>query len=164
MLTCFQKCKCKIIVDGFCGIGGNAIHFAEVCDMVIAIDIDPRKIECAKKNASIYGVEHKIQFVIGDFYELAPTIQGDIVFLAPPWGGPDYLEGSANTLLSTPEEKSGKTLIQAGLEVSENVAVLLPRNANEKELKIFSVQSFEYHYLNTKKKTACIYIGPAFVN
>ena len=160
-----KKCKCKIIVDGFCGIGGNAIHFAEVCDKVIAIDIDPRKIECAKKNASVYGVEHKIEFLIGDFYELAPTIQGDIVFLAPPWGGPEYLRtsgGSAHSLLSSPEEKSGKTLVQAGLEVSENVAILLPRNAQEKELQKFSVQSLEYHYLNTKKKTACAYIGPSF--
>ena len=135
--------------------------------MVIAIDIDPQKIECAKKNASIYGVENKIQFLIGDFYQLAPTVKGDIVFLAPPWGGPEYLsnvEMSPRNLLNSVDKKSGKTLVQAGLEVSENVAIFLPRNTQEHDLQKLQVQSFEYHYLNTKKKTSCAFIGPAFAN
>ena len=33
----------------------------------MAIDIDPKKIEMAMHNAKIYGVEHKIDFVVADF-------------------------------------------------------------------------------------------------
>ena len=40
--------RCDVIVDGFCGVGGNAIQFAFTCERVIAIDIDPRKIELAR--------------------------------------------------------------------------------------------------------------------
>ena len=48
-----NSCSCDVIVDGFCGIGGNAIRFATTCKRVIAIDIDPTKIEYAKHNARV---------------------------------------------------------------------------------------------------------------
>lgn len=40
-----QRCKCDTLVDVFCGVGGNTIQFAKTCKRVIAIDIDPKKIE-----------------------------------------------------------------------------------------------------------------------
>ena len=58
---------------------------------VIAIDIDPVKLACARKNAEIYGVADRIEFIQGDFLQLAPHLQADVVFLSPPWGGPEYL-------------------------------------------------------------------------
>ncbi|KAJ2795137.1 Trimethylguanosine synthase, partial [Coemansia furcata] len=48
------------IVDAFCGVGGNAIKFAEWCEHVIAIDIDPGRLEMARHNAEIYGVADRI--------------------------------------------------------------------------------------------------------
>lgn len=78
-----QAFRCKagsVIVDGFTGIGGNAIQFALMGHKVTAIDIDARKIEFAKNNAKLYGVEHRIEFVVGDFFDLAPTLKADIVF------------------------------------------------------------------------------------
>ena len=38
-------------------------------DSVIAIDLDPVKISCAKHNAKIYGVLDKIEFITGDFFQ-----------------------------------------------------------------------------------------------
>ena len=58
---------------------------------VIAIDISEEKIECARHNAHIYGVEDRIEFIVGDFLKLAPSLKADVVFLSPPWGGPSYL-------------------------------------------------------------------------
>lgn len=57
---------------------------------VISIDIDPAKIELARHNAAVYGVENRIEFIVGDFFQLAPTLKADVVFLSPPWGGPNY--------------------------------------------------------------------------
>ncbi|CAF4230010.1 unnamed protein product [Didymodactylos carnosus] len=85
-----KRCQCDVIIDAFCGVGGNAIQFAFTCEKVIAIDIDQKKIECAKQNARIYGVEDRIEFIQGDFMKLAPTLKADVVFLSPPWGGPSY--------------------------------------------------------------------------
>jgi trimethylguanosine synthase len=42
-------------------------HFQ--ADIVIAIDVDPVKISCAKHNAKLYGVLDKIEFITGDFFE-----------------------------------------------------------------------------------------------
>jgi len=64
-----------------------------VCSLsfaVIAIDIDPEKLSLARNNAEVYGVADQIEFVCGDFMVLAADLQADVVFLSPPWGGPDY--------------------------------------------------------------------------
>lgn len=61
---------------------------------VIAIDIDPEKVEMARHNAAVYGVADHIDFIVGDFFELAPNLKADMVFLSPPWGGPNYSEVS----------------------------------------------------------------------
>lgn len=106
-----EKCRCDLIIDAFCGMGGNSIQFAFTCERVIAIDIDPVKLQCARHNAAVYGVEDRIEFVQGDFLQLAPTLKvsfllfvvlflsahliaekADVVFLSPPWGGPQYLD------------------------------------------------------------------------
>jgi 23S rRNA G2445 N2-methylase RlmL len=60
--------------------------------LVIAIDIDPKKIEMAKHNAQVYGVADRIEFIVGDFLKLADKLVADVVFLSPPWGGPQYMK------------------------------------------------------------------------
>lgn len=91
------RAKCKLVVDGFCGAGGNSIQFAMTCDKVIAIDKDPNKIKLARSNAKIYGVAEKIEFVCADFLAwmagltTAQTASIDVIFLSPPWGGINYL-------------------------------------------------------------------------
>jgi trimethylguanosine synthase len=46
-----------------------------LCFLVIAIDIDPVKLQCARHNAKIYGVEDRIEFILGSFYDLAPFLK-----------------------------------------------------------------------------------------
>lgn len=67
-------------------------HFlCSVALLVLAIDIDAHRLDMARHNAVVYNVVDRIDFVQGDFLQLAPTLCGDVVFLSPPWGGPDYL-------------------------------------------------------------------------
>jgi predicted methyltransferase len=82
---------CSVVVDAFCGVGGNTIEFAKVVDFVIAVDIDKERLEIAKWNAFIYGVHEKIKFIHGDFMEMGETLTADGIFLSPPWGGTNYL-------------------------------------------------------------------------
>ena len=51
------------------------------CHHVVAIDIDPRKIELAFNNAKIYGVEDCIDFIIGDFFQLASSLKVMLSFV-----------------------------------------------------------------------------------
>lgn len=48
----------------------------------------------ARHNAAIYGVADRIEFIVGDFLTLADSLKADIIFLSPPWGGPQYLKVS----------------------------------------------------------------------
>lgn len=58
---------------------------------VLAIDINAERLNLAQHNARVYNVADKIEFIQGDFLQLAPRLRGDVVFLSPPWGGPEYL-------------------------------------------------------------------------
>ncbi len=46
-----------------------------VCTAVIAIDIDPVKIACAVRNAEVYGVRDRIEFIVGDFFHIMPHLK-----------------------------------------------------------------------------------------
>ncbi|VEN45917.1 unnamed protein product [Callosobruchus maculatus] len=125
-----ERCQCDVIIDAFCGAGGNAIQFAFTCKKVIAIDIDPKKIELAHNNAKIYGVEEKIEFIVGDFFQLSPYLKADVVFLSPPWGGPSYLTQQIYDLETMLQPFPLSKLLEAARRITDNVAVFLPRNSN----------------------------------
>ncbi|KAF2985145.1 hypothetical protein EK904_007459, partial [Melospiza melodia maxima] len=73
-----ESFNCDIIVDAFCGVGGNAIQFALTSKRVIAIDIDPEKLRLARHNAEVYGVAEHIDFLCGDFMALAASLRADV--------------------------------------------------------------------------------------
>ncbi|XP_014250761.1 trimethylguanosine synthase [Cimex lectularius] len=129
-----ERCKCDLIIDACCGAGGNAIQFAFTCEKVIAIDIDPVKVELAKHNASIYGVMDRIEFIVGDFFALAPYLKADVIFLSPPWGGPGYLSSDSFCLDNITVEGGGKRLFETALAITPNIAYFLPKNINTDQL------------------------------
>lgn len=90
-----ERCRSDVILDAFCGVGGNAIAFARTCERVIAMDNDITRLRLARHNALHYGVADRIEFVLADYVEWAReyTRRGaherqevDVVFLSPPWG------------------------------------------------------------------------------
>ena len=128
-----DRCRCDFIVDGFCGIGGNSIQFAKTCQKVIAIDIDPNKIKAAKHNAKIYGVEDRIEFIIGDFFDIIPNIaKANVIFLSPPWGGPGYKRTKVFDLGMIPMD--GFKIFEEAQKITSNIAYYLPKNCNTSEL------------------------------
>lgn len=60
-----------VILDAFCGCGGNAVAFArlprEKVALVVCIDVDKSKLEMAAHNAALYGIEaDRIVFIQAD--------------------------------------------------------------------------------------------------
>ncbi|CAH1772304.1 unnamed protein product [Owenia fusiformis] len=157
-----ERCECDVIIDAFCGVGGNAIQFALTCERVIAIDIDPVKLECAKNNAKIYGVEDRIDFIEGDYMKLAPSLKADVVYLSPPWGGPGYLEAEVfdiETMISL----NGFTIFEISEKITKNIAYFMPRNVNADQLSSLAGPGgkveIEQNLLNQKLKTITAYYG-----
>lgn len=151
-----ERLKCSTIVDGFCGSGGNAIQFAFTCDRVLAIDIDPVKLEMAKHNAKIYKVTHKIEFILGDFLQLASSghLKADVVFLSPPWGGPKYKNKKEFDIEKYLLPVKASELMTVSRNVSENIALFLPRNSDIKQIvKLAGIGNrceIEHNYLDSR--------------
>ncbi|KAJ2003817.1 Trimethylguanosine synthase [Coemansia thaxteri] len=121
------------VVDACCGVGGNAIKFAEWCERVIAIDISAERLELARNNAEVYGVADRIEFILGDFFQLAPMLKADVVFMSPPWGGPEYIDAPVFDLSSLPFRTSQEWIDSARL-VSKNIVCFMPRNCDPVQL------------------------------
>ena len=168
-----ERCRCDTVLDAFCGVGGNAIAFAKTCHRgapsrykkllealtsvsVIALDISPTRLALARHNATIYGVAERIEFVLADYLEYAKEYISrpdeeqdiDVVFLSPPWGGPQYLtlspqkeETDSEALIEAPTYSlqhilpvPGDELFRLSRRISKNIAFFLPRNVNLDEV------------------------------
>ncbi|KAF9082986.1 Trimethylguanosine synthase [Mortierella sp. AD031] len=128
-----ERCASDVIIDAFCGVGGNTIQFAMTCHRVIAIDIDPVRLECARHNARIYGVEDRIEFICGDYLTLLPRLKADVVFLSPPWGGPGYL-GQKEFDIKRDIPMDGEFLFNETCKITKNIAYFLPRNSDKDQI------------------------------
>ncbi|XP_029971851.1 trimethylguanosine synthase [Salarias fasciatus] len=152
----------QLIIDAFCGVGGNAIQFALTGRRVLAIDIDGARLDMARHNAAVYNVAEQIDFLQGDFLQLAPRLRGDVVFLSPPWGGPDYLTAEVFNI-QTMMEPDGFQIFQLAKLISDNIVYFLPRNADMDQIASLAGAGgkveVEQNILNNKLKTVTAYFG-----
>ncbi|XP_077639694.1 trimethylguanosine synthase isoform X1 [Lonchura striata] len=157
-----QSFNCDIIVDAFCGVGGNAIQFALTSKRVIAIDIDPEKLRLARHNAEVYGVAEHIDFLCGDFMALAAGLRADVVFLSPPWGGPDYATAEIFDI-QTMICPDGFEIFRLSKMITNNIVYFLPRNADINQVASLAGPGgkveIEQNFLNNKLKTITAYFG-----
>ncbi|XP_023776798.1 trimethylguanosine synthase isoform X2 [Cyanistes caeruleus] len=157
-----QAFNCDIIVDAFCGVGGNAIQFALTSKRVIAIDIDPEKLRLARHNAEVYGVAEHIDFLCGDFMALAAGLRADVVFLSPPWGGPDYATAEIFDI-QTMICPDGFEIFRLSKKITNNIVYFLPRNADINQVASLAGPGgkveIEQNFLNNKLKTITAYFG-----
>ncbi|OWM80719.1 hypothetical protein CDL15_Pgr006749 [Punica granatum] len=158
------RCGSNAIIDGFTGVGGNAIQFAKCAKHVIAVDIDPKKIEYANHNAVIYEVDDRIDFVRGDFFLLAPRLKADTVFLSPPWGGPNYKKVERYDIKTMLKPHDGFLLFKTAKGIASKVVMFLPKNVDINQLAELSLSScppwsleVERNFLNGRLKAITAY-------
>ncbi|CAI9115777.1 OLC1v1016771C2 [Oldenlandia corymbosa var. corymbosa] len=160
------RCGVGTTVDCFTGAGGNAIQFAQRSQHVIAIDIDPNKIRLAQHNAAIYGVDDRIDFIVGDSVVLAPQLKGDAVFLSPPWGGPDYAKEKTFDIKTMLKPCDGFYLFKLATKIAPKIVMFLPRNVDINQIAEVALSvnppwslEVEKNYLNNKLKAITAYFN-----
>lgn len=92
----------KSVADVSCGVGIQLIFYAMKVERAYGIDIDPLKIEFARRNANLYGV-HNIEFINAD--SLSPETVGKIdaeVIFSDPARPPEMPERRLEDLLPSP--------------------------------------------------------------
>ena len=64
-----------MVVDGMCGVGGNAVHFARRCSHAIGLDCSASRLALAAHNAALYGVRSRLDLLCADFLQPLPRMQ-----------------------------------------------------------------------------------------
>lgn len=155
-------------MDACAGVGGNAIQFALAGCNVIAIELSAARCSMIYHNASVYGVEDRIDVICGDFLRIGPSIQADVVFFSPPWGGPEYAKEDRFDveLMGGYTELALSKLLDISCRHmgSTGSIVWLPRNTCQEQLEsILSPLNIpcrmEMANLNGVKKGCTLYLG-----
>uniref|UniRef100_A0ACD5XM32 Uncharacterized protein n=1 Tax=Avena sativa TaxID=4498 RepID=A0ACD5XM32_AVESA len=136
----------------------------EGCKHVVAVDIDPQKIGCAQHNATVYGVNDHIDFIVGDFIHIAPHLKGETAFMSPPWGGPDYAKADVYDIKTMLKPCDGYYLFKLATVIASRVVMFLPRNTDLNQLADMCLSvdppwavEVEKNFLNGKLKAITAY-------
>lgn len=107
-----------------------------ILSSVIAVDIDPKKIQMARHNAKIYKVAHKITFIVGDIFELYTKLKANVLFMSPPWGGPGYSRVNYSLMTMCSEQLDWRRckLFDVAEKIAPKIAFHMPKSTNINEV------------------------------
>jgi hypothetical protein len=138
------RLNADVIIDLCSGVGVQAIAFAKVAKKVIAVEIDGRKVECARKNAEIEGLAN-IEFIIGDVLDESiikkvASSKPDIIFCDPE-RLPEEQERSLDTI-----KPDIPRLITRYAPSTQNIVVELPPQIKTIEKIDIATNPYEKEY------------------
>lgn len=144
-----------VVEDLTCSLGGNTIFLAQQVKKVVAVDLSEEKINCAKENALAYGVENKIDFIVGDAF-LNINKEADAFFLDPARDR----EGDTKTRSFLNSSPSLLEILPKLFEVTHNVAVKISPAFDYEELRRLPEEpEIEIISENNNCKVAMLWFG-----
>lgn len=153
------------ITDGTAGTGSDIVNFSSFFKEVNGVEINKEMFKILEKNIKDNKV-YNVNLINSDYTNIWTLLKQDIIYLDPPWGGPDYKNNKYTYLFisSIPIE----TFISELLKSNENLLVFLkaPLNVNltyyKKYANIYksngtdSFYLFLYYNLKKKSKRFCV--------
>lgn len=89
---------CSVVVDPFCGAGGDAVAVAMSGPTVLASDISGSRLELARANADHFGVTGRVHFRVSSAEAAISTAllkhHDPGLYLDPPWGGTEWAQAT----------------------------------------------------------------------
>jgi len=79
------------ILDGTGNVGGDTILFGLNFEKVHSIEMNPENFKALQHNVELYKLKN-VELHEGDTTVLYKDFPADVLYLDPPWGGPDYKE------------------------------------------------------------------------
>ncbi len=117
------------VLDIGTGSGILAITAGEIARKVVAVDINPQAVRCARLNVARNGMTDTISVLQGDlFSSMDPDNKFDIILFSPP-----YLEGQPKSLIDQALFDPDKSLVrrfleEAGLYLNEKGYIQMVRS------------------------------------
>ena len=122
------------IIDYTAGVGGNILSFGKYFKSIYAIEIDELRADYLKNNIGVYGYKNitvvnkcAIEFNNIDLITLNPNV----VFVDPPWGGSNY-KNNENLTLSLGNVQMEELVVDIVKKFSEHYTKIVELNPKEK--------------------------------
>lgn len=154
------RIKDMVVLETCTGGGFSTISLARHATHVYTVEIEKTRMEEAKKNAQIAGVEEKITFINGDILSkevraILPKIEA--AFLDPDWAvtGPNHHYRFVNSNTRPPSD----TLLNLIFSITPNIMLIQPPFINPDEFSKLPGHELEYLYLDNKHELFCLYFG-----
>lgn len=137
------------ITDATAGVGGNVLSFDPVFKSVNAIENDKTRYSYLVHNLKLYNSKCT-NCICEDYTSIYLTLKQDVVFLDPPWGGPNY-KNKSNIRLSL-SHRSIESLVIDILKLDTTCVVLkLPSNYDYKYIKEqFPAEKYNLNIISNK--------------
>lgn len=124
----------SVITDGTANVGGDTINFSTYFKTVNAVEINRLHCDALESNIKVYD-RNNVNIICNNYLKVMKTLKQDVIYLDPPWGGPDYKKHHSIDLFL------GKTSIS-------DIVIKLKNNA-----KFFVIKApFNFNYNGFYKK------------
>jgi 16S rRNA G966 N2-methylase RsmD len=145
------------ITDSTAGMGGNTLSFSKYFTKVYAIEKDIIHYNILKHNTQdVYGTLN-VDFINCDYINVYSKFKQDVIFIDPPWGGPDYKK-QTNISLYLGKDKVEDFIKTKLIELAKMFVIKVPNNFNiinfNKVLNNFNIEyeSLRNYYIIYVKK------------
>jgi 16S rRNA G966 N2-methylase RsmD len=149
--------KTAVITDATACAGGNTYSFAQHFDVVNAFERDALRVRILRHNMKLLGANNVV-IRHGDSWDLCITHVQDVIFLDPPWGGPDYKKHARVSLFMTgrPLAEFCRAVAMAG--TARFVALKAPTNFDETEFVANTHTFMTLRHKNTQLRKMYFYV------
>ena len=118
----------QVITDATACIGGNTYSFSKFFPKVNAIEVDPLRYQYLQHNMKVLETLN-VELHLSDLLIACHRLYQDLIFIDPPWGGPDYKSKEAIDLFISDVELS--EVCEHIKDTTKYIAIKVPTNFNE---------------------------------
>ncbi len=155
MASIIGNLKDKIITDGTACMGGDTIRFIKYFKHINAVECNETNFKLLIKNCNkYYDIENiydnfSIQFYHDDYLTIYNKLHQDIVYLDPPWSGPNYKSKESIILKLNDIELYKIVKLIKDSKIAKHLFIKAPSNVCFDKLECDSIHSIT-KYKNTE--------------
>uniref|UniRef100_A0A6C0CTX7 Trimethylguanosine synthase n=1 Tax=viral metagenome TaxID=1070528 RepID=A0A6C0CTX7_9ZZZZ len=137
----------QIITDATACIGGNTYSFSKYFHKVNAIEVDFLRYQYLQHNIKVLETSN-VDIYLSDLLIACHRLYQDLIFIDPPWGGPEYKSKEVVDLFISEVELS--EVCEHIKDTSKYIALKVPTNFNEKQFVEKTHSFMKLIYKNTE--------------
>lgn len=141
--------KSALIIDATACIGGSVLALNSIFENVIAIEKDSIKYQYLVHNMQVLGINN-VKCIHADLITECRNYKSDVIFIDPPWGGPEYKALDKIDLFISEKKLSEVCNNIAKDNCTKYIVLKVPVNFNDEKFIQETKEQLSLHTKNTK--------------